>query len=656
MSARTEAPHESIITLEVLHRLTSERVKDDINDILRRIKNGVICRRLLKQVMPGTTDNDAEFIPTFLWIMFGTSGRNRQPENPEFPYPGNCREMSLMDFERLLRERYPTTASYMQLRRIFKALKLHKLVTNVRLRHHDTATGKWTSTSYYRFNTENWRVFLALTSKTPKFKTGKKRKPKSGNLDRLVKKAHKVKVKKAEKALPEPLVFQAEPCGEVNPMYSFQKGEGPGVPGLVDSDRLGAATEDSQLVALPAAQKKEPASPAVEICEFLSQKEASSKIKARMEQEGPSYNPDPTEPGRQVLLEAVLEVQVNEGKLDANWKNSLYVQEPVIEGLPDLTLKPRIPDCTVLVPDEQSDTSGIWPHEGALIRLSPADITFGGLAERVAGCPFRADDWRQFERLVHRKASDPMRMTPSRFVALIRAFPDIGSAITENVDGKAYNHATLLPEIFNADRQQHAVELSAFHARVRADKLDRYLPFLHCDEASAKALLSPGNAGKLLFHWDELWAALCECTGALGRMDRSHLASISEPNTCQAPQTLEALDRGVRCAASVLRGLHSPCDVSGELTPLAYIQHAPQGVHSLLPATRQKLHQLMVKLYVAAPHIWCDLECWMGAKAFAAAMSVRDIAAFRATAHKRVSEMVTERWQEPYTNRDPHSL
>lgn len=645
---QSEQAAPSIVAEEVFNHLAKLKVKQDIADVLAKIKNGVICRRVLTRVMPGITENDAEFIPTFLWIMFGTRGANQQPEYPEFPYPGNCREMSLLGLWRLLNKRYGKSASYMQLRRIFKALKQHKLVTNIKLPQQDPVSGKWTSTSHYRFNTENWQALLKESAKTPKFKTGKKRKLKRGNLDEVVTEAHKPRVKKAGKVAQEPAVFSGKPCGEPNRVVSLQKGEAPVSPGVTDS-----AARKSPLAAAPAEPKKELTSSAAVLFEFLSRKEASSQLKAKIEKEGPRYIPDSSNPGWQILLEAVLDYKVTNGQLMEDWKTTLYNPEG---GVTPLTLKPRIPDCTVLVPDEQSSTCGVWAHEGAFIRLTPADLELGEFVTRVTGCPMRAQDWQQLARLSHRKATDPGGLTFTRLAALLQAFPDKVSELLVKMDGKVYDHSTIVPEVFENNSNQDAINRGAFHDHVRSEKLAGYLPFLHCADVSANALLSPGNAGKLLFNWDKLWTAFREHTGPSGSLNRRQLSGIHGPVRHIAPETVAELDRGVRLASRVLGYLHDGLDLSSELTPLAYIQHAPQGVYSLLPETRQKLHQLMLKLYLSTPHIWYDLERWMGAETFAAAMSVQDIAAFRATAHKRVSEMVRERWQEPYTRHEPHSL
>lgn len=649
----------SIINHEVLAHLAHLKVKQDINSILAQLKNGKTCRRVLQQILPGTTVNDAEFTPTILWCMFGTSGPEAKPKHPLFPYPDNRREMSLYDLEEVLKRTYRVSPSYGQLKRIFKGLKLAKLVTNI-LTPRTDKSGQCKSTSYYEFNIENWKDILVTTNKTPEFKTGKKRGPKRSTLDSAVTERHRVKVKRCQKNDDKTLDasgspgaggkpdFSASPWAEVKPVIPIGNREGGSAPGVSE---LSAGS--TQLVASPAGQKKKQASPAVEICDFISQKEASSRLKARMNEEGPSYAPLPSNPGWQVHLEAVIEHKALNGENPDDWQKSLYTPE---EGADALTLKPRIPDCTVLVPDEQSDTCGVWSHAGPFIRLNPADLETADLLERGTACPLRAQDWQHLVRLTHRKASDPNRLNKARLAALLRAFPDIGSAITEMIDGVQYDHGTLLPEVFGADRQQHELALTEFHDLVRVRRLDLYLPYLHCDEASAKALLSPGNAGKLLFHWDELWTALCKCIDTQGWVDRSQLAGIKNEPAEMPGLTLAELDRGVSNATSAIPYLNHPIDLSHELTPLAYIQHAPQGVRSLLPETRKKLHYVMLTLYTSAPHIWCDLERWMGTESFAAAMPVLTVDACRASARKRVSEMVRARWQEPYTSQATASL
>ena len=162
----------------------------------------------------------------------------------------------------------------------------------------------------------------------------------------------------------------------------------------------------------------------------------------------------------------------------------------------------------------------------------------------------------------------------------------------------------------------------------------------------ASALLSPGNAGKLLFNWDKLWTAFREHTGPNGSLDRSKLSGIHTPSEHYFPETVAELDRGVRLAWGAVPYLHEGLNLSKDLTPLAHIQRAPQGVRSLLPETRQTLNRIMLRIYTEAPHIWCDLERWMGTETFAAAMPVGNVESNRANARARVAETVATNWVE----------
>lgn len=652
---QTEPSPTSTINEEVLARLARLKIKQDINGILLRLKNGKTCNRVLNQVLPGITSNDIEFVPTILWTMFGTSGPEAQPKYPQFPYPDNHRQMSLRDLERALKASYKTTLTYSQLRRVFAGLKRAKLVENVRYAQQD-AGGTWTSVSSYFFNIYNWLLILENASKAPAVRTGKKRGPKPSVLDTTIKEAHRVKVKRSKKKDKEPPggsgnngettpVFSGAPGADLAAVDFSFKGEVPISPGVVASE---SSARSSQLVAAPAEEKKEQASPAIELFLHRDKKEASSQLKAKVEQDKPCYVADPSEPGWQILLEAVLDYKVLNGQVADDWKTSLYNPE---DGITELTLKPRIPDCTVLVPDEQSATCGVWSHDDTFIHLSPADLELGNLVERATGCPLRAEDWKQLARLAHRKATDSGRLTLSRLIALLTAFPDKGSErcelISDKGDIKVYTHCSILPEIFEKNSGQWDALRRDFHQHVRDEKLDGYLPFLHCDQVGASALLSPGNAGKLLFNWDKLWTAFREHTGPNGSLNRSKLSGIHEPSQYSAPETLHELDRGVRSALRVIPCLHEGLNLSSELTPLAHIQRAPQGVRSLLPETRQKLNYLMLRLYAKAPHIWCDLERWMGTETFAAAMPVGNVESNRANARARVAEMVATNWIEP---------
>ncbi|NDJ15408.1 MAG: hypothetical protein EBY17_30205, partial [Acidobacteriia bacterium] len=421
------APILPVISQVEFDRLAALQIKLEIIAILAALKNGKTCRRFLAKILKGATHNDCEFIPIILWHMFGATADGAPAMHPECLYPGNHREMSMNRLQVLLDAQYQISPSYDQLRRVFVALKKHGLLSNHLYRTQD-ANGKWTTESGYTFNTERWQALLKETAKAPKFKKGKKGKKATETKTGVRKKSSRVRSSETSE---KPSIFSAAPCGASGTISSDNRERPDSSPG--SSSVVSVSSSTVQQGELSATQQKTPATPSVEVCDFLSQKDQSARIKAKQEKDGPRYVENPNAPDFEVFLAEVLEHRATAGEgVPENWREALYTTEGSEDGL---TLKPRIPDCTVLTPDDQSTTCGIWVHDGAFIRCSPADIELSKTVASHLGCPLRAQDWPRFLRQTHRPASDPLRLTAESFQEVVSALPGTGSDLNVNIEG-----------------------------------------------------------------------------------------------------------------------------------------------------------------------------------------------------------------------------
>lgn len=627
--ARTASPSTSEqIAAAALNRRIAEL---EINSILLQLKNGKVCRRVLQQALKGTTYNDAELVPVILWCMFGRVQKGATLElvpahRPDFPYQGNCREMSLRSLAAILKARYKQSLSYKQLRRIFAGLKRLKLLTNLRVPSQDKVSGKWTSRSSYFFQTNHWLEVLQLAKTTPKVMRGKKRTPKPSGLDQMVGPQHRVKVVSGAAAKPvaEPLVFCDKPSAQASPVFSLKGGGQQGLPGEVIELGAGVVAEGGPLLeASPAQQQKGPAAPAARI-------EQARKDNATFREAPAGYFSTLSEEDQadwnklepwEYLLTKTLDDKSKDGP---GWRTTLYEDEGA------LTLKPRIPDCVVIEADQDYQLRGVWSIDRpAFIHLGPADLAIGDFVKRLTGCPLRFKDWEQAIRLTRLPVGDPCRLTLDNLILFAQAARNgVTSDSWSTVDndgspGMSYNVGTVIPELFAFDLAPYSNAMDLDDSD--DDMFKEVLPFLYADRVKPKSLLSPDNAGKLLFNWATLWPAFCRRFDNKPRQSLAQLPAFQGPNPYTAFENLAELDRAVSFSRGVVRLLDDCYGVSNELTSLCHIQNFPGGVSALSQSTRATLHYVMLRLYTKAPQIWLDLERWMGAEVFAAAMPVKDL-------------------------------
>lgn len=629
MSARTAAPStsEQIATVVLNRRLAQL----EVNQILLQLKNGKTCRRVLRQTLKGSTYNDAELVPTILWTMFGWALKSGSTEmvpacNPSVPYIGTYRDMSILKLHAILKKRYKSHPSYKQLKRIFKGLMKLQLVEN-HLVKTPAEKGRWHTVSGFSIEVQNWSKVLTRTQITPAVQVGRKAAPKASVLDQSVKAYHRVKaVRKAPGAAvkieAKPLIFEASPRALPGPVLSDKGGAGSSLPGeqVVLPSEVGAIP---LLEASLAQQQKELAAPAARI-EQAREDNATFR-------EGPTQyfsalpeddqNDWTKQEPWEYLLTQMLDTRTKDGP---GWRTALYEDDGTV------SLKPRIPDCLLIKPDQNSQLQGVLSVDHlTFIQLSPADLALGDFVKRLTGCPLRLKDWQQLVRLAHLPLGDPRRLTLDNlnlFVQAARGSCHTSSwslCDTKDTAARELNVLTVVPELC-------AVDLKAYTGVVDpdgsdGDMLKTVLPFLHADRVKPKSLLSPDNAGKLLFNWETLWPSFCKRLGAKSRQLTTRLAGFSGPNPYAAPTDLAALDRAVRFSRGVVPVLGENLDVSNELTSLCHIQNFPGGVSALSQSARSALHYVMLRLYTKAPQIWLDLERWMGAEVFAAAMPVKDL-------------------------------
>lgn len=634
-AASPEIPTSEQIATIVLNRRLAQL---EVNQILLQLKNGKTCRRVLRQVLKGSTYNDAELVPTILWTMFGWTLKSGSTEmvpacNPSIPYIGTYRDMSIRKLHAILKKRYKSHPSYKQLQRIFEGLRKLELVKN-HLVKTPVEKGRWHTVSGFSIKVQNWSKVLARTQITPAVQVGRKAAPKASVLDQSVKDYHRVKlVRKARvaevKIEAKPLIFEASPRTLPRSVLSDKGGVGSSLPGeqVVFPSEVGAIP---LLEASLAQQQKELAAPAARI-EQAREDNATFR-------EGPTQyfsalpeddqNDWTKQEPWEYLLTQMLDTRTKDGP---GWRTALYEDDGA------LTLKPRIPDCVVVEPDQDSQLRGAWSIDRpAFIHLSPADLAVGDLVKRLTGCPLRFKDWQQLTRLAHLPSGDSRRLTLDNLILFVQAArgschtSSWSLCDTKDAAARELDVLTVVPELCAVDLKPYTGVIDPDGSD--GDMLKTVLPFLHADRVKPKSLLSPDNAGKLLFSWDTLWPSFCKRLGNKSWQSLAQLPAFQGPNPYAAFEHLAELERAVRFSRCVV-GLLSDCyGVSNELTSLCHIQNFPGGVSALSQSTRATLHYVMLRLYTKAPQIWLDLERWMGPEVFAAAMPVKDLARCRSFA------------------------
>lgn len=535
MSAKAATASEvfrSIFLDQVAAAKQEYSVQLSINECLRLIKRCHLVTSLVLNLFPGLTRHDHLMVPLILYRMFGyrrnAKTRTLMPFYPEFAYEGNRRDMSLMELHRRLVKEHPTAhLTYKQMIRIFKHLKRAGLL-GCREHLNTSAEGKISQLTSYYFNVEAWRTQLEI-AKRPSKNTIKRRKPVVSQItaaakqqalhDDQMRSNRELFARRLQIQAQKRLVFNTKPCDPgmhtIDPKgaKSIPPSASLSVPVLAPRVDLFLTQPLAPVSQVSSANKPlthraprtggKKGSPAASLC--------ASFVATEIIHVEPSDNICPTgyqalphHPAWEELLEDMLD-----HKNGPSWRQDLY-QGKAEDGT---LLRPRWLDST-LTHEQFSDTYyQVRKLDGKRLRVSREDLELGDLIERLTACPLRFQDWEWMQRQT-RKTTNPL--TRDRLItATALLWPGLGEdyhVSHANWRGKGpvdLNQFSLLPEVFETYFALKDDTDCDLMTRLETSGQDNLvfstLPFLFFYRHAPATLLSPGNAGKLLANWDQLW-------------------------------------------------------------------------------------------------------------------------------------------------------
>lgn len=671
MSARAVQTH--LPSQEIVTSIKADLAfQIEVSAVLYAINHRKNTGRILRQIVPGLTHDDAELLPGLLWQMFGMRGEKgkglRVPLNPQFGYVDGFRQMSLAALQKVVGHKMKNHPSYKQLRRLFAGLKRAGLLTNIREANQDAASGAWTSTSGYRFNLDAWRKTLATCAKTPTLCQKKQPKAPTVVVQRPMQRNNgllrmpgqvRVAAKKQAEVVADPLIFAGSPSAQSGRVESLKEGGANLEPGKHAMEAIQVSQPASQdlSLSLGAEDKGRPAAPPAASTSSLEDKifrirsVEQAEAKAETHQQFLFQHPEQAPQIWKLYLEASVTSRLGEG-----WKGNL----PQDQQAGTHTLKPRVSDCVLVEPDPSSSVRAVIHNDGKLIHLSKEEVSLGDLVCRATCCPLRFQDWQTMVRLARRPDWHPNKLSRQRLALWLRSvlgiadLPQFHWMSGNSTKAFPIDYATVVPEVLQELSVADQAQLGFYTDRFTDAGYRTCLPALFADTAAPYSLLSGGNAGKLLFAWDGVWSLLRQTQGAKTDGGRPVLQRISAARPME--QVYEGEMGGLAGALDAVAWQVPKALKAGEalpacVEPLKLIQHLPNGVASVAPATQQKLQPVLQQLRDERPDAWLDLDVAMGDGVLAALMG--DAAYLRAWdgVQDAARALLNNSWEVHYTEK-----